>query len=253
LGYKTPDLVPREQGGIWSSNLTKRCFHPHKRVTVVADKSLADSSHIYIDEPLLVFANREKEEQLHLRIGKGQPNYYETEGIGSSYALKIGDALTIHFHRTVRMPDDDKIHHLPPSLGFFPLYNISAYADRLPQNIVEKGGIFLPIWSREALWMEFNSENDQKYAFRIYVGCINAVTGDSMDQNSSTQETSEQRQDYVVVPGQAWLDGICTEEGIVRQFVSMARKCNHIVQESSRRNFVNPRIWLPSSGFRLYS
>jgi hypothetical protein len=53
-------------------------------------------------------------------------------------------------------------------------------------------------------------------ALRVYVGNINAVTGEKMGR----EVVEERKQDYVVVPGQQWLDGICVQEGVVRQFVA---------------------------------
>ena len=122
------------------------------------------------------------------------------------------------------MPDDDKLHQLPGSLGAFPIYNVSAYAEHLPDNIVEQGGVFLPMWQREALWINFDAPYPQKYALRVFVGRINAVSGLKMDERVDEAQVPETLQDYVVVPGQEWLDGICVAPGIVRQFVAMPRK-----------------------------
>src|SRR5438045_2860571 len=58
--------------------------------------------------------------------------------------------LDIAFMRTVRVPDDGKVHNLPPGLGRFPLFNVGSFKDRLPPEMVDKGGIFFPIY-RE-LW-----------------------------------------------------------------------------------------------------
>jgi hypothetical protein len=56
-------------------------------------------------------------------------------------------------------------------------------------------------------------------ALRVYVGNINAVTGEKMGR----EVVEERKQGYVVVPGQQWLDGICVQGGVVRQFVAMPR------------------------------
>jgi hypothetical protein len=52
----------------------------------------------------------------------------------------------IAFMRTIRVPDDGKVHKLPPGLGQFPLFNIASFKDRLPQDMIDKGGIFFPIY-----------------------------------------------------------------------------------------------------------
>lgn len=118
------------------------------------------------------------------------------------------------------MPDDGRMHHLPASLGLFPLYNVSEYRNRVLDRIAKSGGVFLPIWSREALWMSFHSDK-RKFALRIFAGGVNVVTGKTMDESKNCDQRSSSRQDYIVVPGQPWLDGIQVEEGVVRQFVAM--------------------------------
>lgn len=130
------------------------------------------------------------------------------------------------------MPDDNRLHHLPSSLGAFPLYNVADYADRLPPHILDKGGVFLPMWQREALWMSFHTAQKHAYALRLYVGHINAVSGDSMiekrwisPQMGVSDKELDSVQDYVVVPGQHWVDGICISPGVVRQFVAMPCRC----------------------------
>ena len=50
--------------------------------------------------------------------------------------------LDISFKQTVRVPDNNEASHLPPNLGEFPLYKVQNYANKLPQNMVEKGGVF---------------------------------------------------------------------------------------------------------------
>jgi hypothetical protein len=135
--------------------------------------------------------------------------------------LADGRGLEITFHRTVRMPDDDKLHQLPASLGVFPLFNVNAYADSLPSELVHQGGVFLPMWQREALWINFEAPYGQKYALRVFVGRVNAVSGLTRDESSQTIDESDPLQDYVVIPGQQWLDGICVAPGLVRQFVAM--------------------------------
>jgi len=52
----------------------------------------------------------------------------------------------IAFMRTIRVPDDGKVHNLPPGMGRFPLFNIASFNKRLPPEMVEKGGVFFPIY-----------------------------------------------------------------------------------------------------------
>jgi len=55
-------------------------------------------------------------------------------------------SVDIAFMRTIRVPDNGKVQNLPPGLGRFPLFNISSFQERLPQEMADKGGIFFPIY-----------------------------------------------------------------------------------------------------------
>ena len=122
--------------------------------------------------------------------------------------------LGIEFQRTLRIPDDNREHYLPPGLGRFPLYRVDDYPDNLPETWSQHGGVFLPMYQAEALWINFRA--DYPMAVKIAAGKINAVTGEAWEKGL-TQEP----QDYVLVPEQPWLDGFCVEKGLIRQFVAM--------------------------------
>ncbi|KAF4460083.1 integral membrane [Fusarium albosuccineum] len=136
------------------------------------------------------------------------------------------DDLKITFHRTIRVPDNDETNDLPPSMGHFPLFSASDYAKKLPPNMAMKGGLFFPMYQHEAMWIEF--ESNKCYAIKIYVGNVNAISGEPATETAATSlrrrnllKNNVNIQDYVVVPGQKWLDGIAVELGKVRQFVAM--------------------------------
>lgn len=120
------------------------------------------------------------------------------------------------------MPDDNKLHQLPGSLGQFELFSVDAYSERLPNKITDAGGVFFPMWQREAMWINFRSM--YQGAVRVFVGRVNAISGRSMEEALDKQDDSHV-QDYIVIPDQQWLDGICVAPGIVRQFVAMPCKC----------------------------
>ncbi len=125
-----------------------------------------------------------------------------------------GAELRIGFQRTLRIPDDNREYHLPPGLGEFPLYRVDDYPDNLPDTWEEHGGVFLPMYQTEAMWINFHA--DYPMAVKIAAGKINAVTGEAWND-----ELTETPQDYLVVPEQPWLDGFCVEKGLIRQFVAM--------------------------------
>ncbi len=125
-------------------------------------------------------------------------------------------SMTIDFQRTLRIPDDDKVHFLPPGLGGFPLRHIDDFADRIPGSWREHGGVMLPMFQSEALWLNFSNVNGYPFLLKIATGKINAVTGEKW-----VDVPNRDPQDYVVVPGQPWLDGYCVDKGEIRQFVAM--------------------------------
>ncbi len=182
---------------------------PSIELVVVEDKpSDFDAGEINVEDTFIHFANLEK----------GLPPLHAELGHGTS--LVVDDHLEIAFHRTLRMPDDNRLHQLPQSLGYFPLYNVEAFSSRLPDRIVDRGGVFFPMWQREAMWLQFkNKTQERKYAIRINLGKINAVSGLRITEVSK-------KQDYVVVPGQPWLDGIAIGPGAVRQFIAMPCECH---------------------------
>ncbi len=125
-----------------------------------------------------------------------------------------GAEFRIEFQRTLRIPDDNRAYRLPPGLGEFPLYRVDDYPDNLPDTWEAHGGVFLPMYQTEAMWINFHA--DYPMAVKIAAGKINAVTGEAWKD-----ELTETPQDYLVVPEQPWLDGFCVEKGLIRQFVAM--------------------------------
>ncbi len=121
---------------------------------------------------------------------------------------------SISFARTLRIPDDDREYPLPPGLGVFPLHHVEDYAHRLPQRWSDHGGVFMPMYQAEALWISFGGSYPM--AVKVSTGKVDAVTGQSF-----RNELHRRPQDYVVIPDQPWLDGFCVRKGLIRQFVAM--------------------------------
>lgn len=138
--------------------------------------------------------------------------------------LHIGH-LSITFHRTLRIPDDGGTYPLPPSLGAFPMRKVSDYADRVPDDWKEHGGVFIPMYQREALWMSFGSRTGRVAALKVGIGKIDALTGEAWSEDLHADP-----QDYVVVPGQPWLDGINAGDGFIKQFVAMPLGMGYTVE-----------------------
>ncbi|KAG1727291.1 uncharacterized protein EDB91DRAFT_1253979 [Suillus paluster] len=192
----------------------------HSRVKLTSGKSSYDQNDLQInqDEPLITFFNHcVPHEPLTAEL---VPSGNKCDR--SRLSIDSG-SLTISFQRTIRVPDTGKPNQLPPGLGSFPLYNVAEFSHVLPQDMVEKGGLFFAMYQREAMWLQFTSK--KPFAIRIYVGGVNGITGEPMIPNMATllkrQNGVEKKQDYIIVPEQPWLDGIATGPGMVKQFVAV--------------------------------
>lgn len=182
-------------------------------MTVVDDTQSSTKNQIRLNDTFISHSNKHHGEQLDYNMRHN--------------SIQVKKDLEISFQRTIRMPDDNKLHQLPGSLGDIRIFNVEEYRDRLPQHIRDCGGLFLPMWQREAMWINFQSSSSvsgMHWAIRVFAGKINAISGFSMDSKKPGKRSGEPQQDYVVIPGQRWLDGICVAPGVVRQFVAMPRK-----------------------------
>lgn len=85
------------------------------------------------------------------------------------------------------------------------------------------------------MWISLSSQ--KPFAIKIYVGGINAVSGEPAVETELTIKrrvtllnNSKPVQDYVVTPDQHWLDGIASEDGNVRQFVAVPTGSGYSVE-----------------------
>lgn len=140
--------------------------------------------------------------------------------------LHLGPNLQITFQRTLRIPDDGETYPLPPGLGDFPIRRVDDYIDRVPADWREHGGVFIPMYQREAMWLCFDHRKDWRpTALKIAVGKVCAITGDPW-----SEILRDDPQDYVVTPDQPWLDGISVGDGHIRQFVAMPLGMGYTVE-----------------------
>jgi hypothetical protein len=139
--------------------------------------------------------------------------------------IYIGKSFQVVLQRTLRIPDDGKTYPLPPGMGRFPICRVEDYQDRVPDSWTEHGGVFIPMYQREALWLRFGSDCWPPRAVKVAVGKVNAITGKPWDQQLHADP-----QDYLVCPTQPWLDGINAGEGYIRQFVAMPLGMGYTVE-----------------------
>ncbi|MEM9193263.1 MAG: hypothetical protein AAGF12_29075 [Myxococcota bacterium] len=139
--------------------------------------------------------------------------------------IVFGKGVRVSFQRTLRIPDDGRTYPLPPGLGRFPIRRVEDYADRVPTDWRDKGGVFLPMYQREAMWLSFRGQHYKPRAIKIGIGKVCAITGKEWSNG-----LRDKPQDYVVAPLQPWLDGIATGKGTIRQFVAMPLGMGYTVE-----------------------
>ncbi|MFE7215110.1 hypothetical protein ACFY0A_44320 [Streptomyces sp. NPDC001698] len=128
--------------------------------------------------------------------------------------LRLPGGVAVRFVRTLRLPEKGT-HPLPPGLGEFPVRRVADYADSVPGEWRARGGVMLPVYLREAMWLSFAGTTEPA-ALQVGVGKVCAVSG-----RPWSDRLSRDPQNYVVLPRQPWLDGINSGKGTVRQFVAV--------------------------------
>jgi hypothetical protein len=169
-----------------------------------------------------------------MEIGKGEALMptLEDDGLVFRFPDVEGKAtFRIDFQRTLRIPDSSTTYGLPPGFDTFPLRHVEDYPETISNITISRGGVMLPIWQAEALWLNFTNRGPSfdvgfPVAIKVAAGKINAVTGE--DWRSGLNSVP---QDYMVSPAQPWLDGFMVEKGVVRQFVAMPLGEGYSVEE----------------------
>lgn len=128
--------------------------------------------------------------------------------------LRLPGGVAVRFVRTLRLPETGT-HPLPPGLGEFPVRRVADYPDTAPEQWRARGGVMLPVYLREAMWLSFTGTT-QPAALQVGVGKVCAVSGKPW-----SDRLARKPQNYVVLPRQPWLDGINSGKGTVRQFVAV--------------------------------
>ncbi|MFH8463263.1 hypothetical protein [Streptomyces sp. NPDC017991] len=129
-------------------------------------------------------------------------------------SLLVAGGVRVRFIRTLRLPETGT-HALPPGLGEFPLRRVEDYPETVPAEWLARGGVMLPVYLREAMWLSFGGTIEPA-ALQVGAGKVCAVSGKPWSPRPARDP-----QNYVVLPRQPWLDGINSGKGTVRQFVAV--------------------------------
>ncbi|MDT0433718.1 hypothetical protein [Streptomyces doudnae] len=128
--------------------------------------------------------------------------------------LRLPGGVAVRFMRTLRLPESGT-HPLPPGLGEFPVRRVADFPDTVPEAWRARGGVLLPVYLREAMWLSF-AGTTRPAALQVGVGKVCAVSGEPW-----SERLTRDPQNYLVLPRQPWLDGINSGSGTVRQFVAV--------------------------------
>ncbi len=166
-------------------------------------------------ERQILHANRESIEAALRRLS------FERAGLSRAGSFA---ALDVVFHRTLRIPDDGNVYPLPAGLGRFPVRLIDDFKATVDPTWLERGGVLMPMYQSEALWMQFSGS--YPFAVKVAAGKINAVSGEAWGEG-----LQQSPQNYLVLPQQPWLDGFAVRKGVIRQFVAMPLGAGYSVEE----------------------
>jgi hypothetical protein len=152
----------------------------------------------------------------------------EKEGLQRylSNEINVG-GLSLNFQRTCRVPSGSP---LPAGLGAFPMFKVSDFKSGCPKHW-NSDSVFFPMYRQEAMWINFNREYRNPKAVIVAAGNINAISGKPFDlsknmidktrkKKSELKIELEEKQNYLVVPPQPWIDGWKGEGTEVYQFVA---------------------------------
>ncbi|KAL2018083.1 hypothetical protein VTK56DRAFT_1269 [Thermocarpiscus australiensis] len=143
-----------------------------------------------------------------------------------------GGCIRIRLKRTLRLPDDDKVYDLPAEFRSFPLFNAAQFQKTLPEAMELKGGLLVAMYQREAMFLEFDfwgrGPHCRRMALRVLMGGVNTISGEA---KQSGDNFAGDTQDYIVIPGQKWLDGFRVSQNEVRQFVAMPMGLGYSVEK----------------------
>jgi hypothetical protein len=161
--------------------------------------------------------------------------------------IQVGERFAVAFQRTLRVPEDGRVYPLPPGLGRLPIRAVEALSGTVPVELRRRGGFIVPLHRREALWIAFAAAAWKPNAVQVAVGGINVVSGGRWEERLASDP-----QNYVVCPGQPWLDGIHAGAGHIRQFVALPLGLGRTVEGQLRgreeTGGIQIRVYEPKPG-----
>ncbi len=121
----------------------------------------------------------------------------------------------VSLRKTTKVDVNDDSHLLPPDLGEVEEFKVSDHPG-CPEEW-SKDGVFVAVKEGQPLWFDFRANEES--ALLCSVQRLNPVTGEPSDIAAGLSR--DPKQNYMVLPGQKWLDGY-SRDGKVYQFVVTA-------------------------------
>ncbi|KAK5659860.1 hypothetical protein OQA88_13323 [Cercophora sp. LCS_1] len=181
------------------------CYNPLQGLRIHQDQTIASFFSKAFRTPVQVDFSRSN------RLCEASPFSKVASASACVRQMDESDEMVISFMRTVRIPEDNKIYKLPPSLGNFPLFDVRPFSERLPASMATQGGIFLPMYQLEAMWINFQCKKGRRFVVRPYLGGVNGTTGEHVlgDMASLLRKMNQLSidQDYIRI----WVKGASIE------------------------------------------
>jgi hypothetical protein len=134
--------------------------------------------------------------------------------------------LLLTFHRTTRLENDDTTYNLPCSNGVLEIYSTKDY--KCPPTW-DKDAYFVAVHPEEAIWVGFQTL--EPVALVVGLGNKNVLT----DKNLNLEL---EKDNYITIPPQLWLDGWKAENGKVNQFIATGEPLSISIFESKTPNMM---------------
>ncbi|MBU2488213.1 MAG: hypothetical protein KKA60_02365 [Proteobacteria bacterium] len=141
--------------------------------------------------------------------------------------------LRVFLVRTVQRPENSPARLLTSENGRLPIRHVDDFAEKLPESWRERGGVFVPLYPGESLWIGLMPDSDggnpcpYPFAVKAGTGKVNMLT-----LALWTETLQEGDQDYAVCPPQHWIPGLLGQDRTLRQMVATPLHSGRTAEEA---------------------
>ncbi|KAF7502206.1 hypothetical protein GJ744_006447 [Endocarpon pusillum] len=193
------------------------------------DERLIDFYDMFLHDGCQTGSAADSMNELHLCS-----NELEFQGTLGSFNLRMMRSLRVP-EVTLFTPRRRKRHAAKPpaTQSTFPLFRAEDYLEYLPRQMRGKGGVFFPMFQREALAIEFDCSGptEDQHAVRVFAGAVNVLTGEDPSENEGRN-----KDDFFSIPRLNRLSGFRKDGKTVKQFVAMPLGFGYTAEEQMLNN-----------------